>query len=213
MSIGTFKRYLLPLLVLGLLAGLVIGFWSFLMTNIVEPVALLFWAVWRVVLSVDQNIYWAVLIVLCAILVIRLIPSENENNPNPAYHYNYKLPDRVEHWQALVEDFVLGKDEDEHLRADLKKLFVSVAELQERYDPMDLEKIHAMGKISLSTRAQRFLFPPKESGEVIRVNHLPLDLPSKWLRKWVGKLFRQDTILLNEILEWMEIEMEINHDK
>lgn len=206
------KSYLLPVLILSLIVGLAIGFRSFLMANIIEPVAVLFWLIWRTIASVDQSIYWTILIILCSILVIRLIPTEKENAQNPKYEYKYKSINRVEHWQTLIKNASLGKDETENLRGNLKRLLESAIGQEEKYDPTDLEKIVAREKATLSTRAQQFLAPLKGRGHLSFINNL-LGLSPEWLRKWMGKFVRQDTTSINEILDWMENEMEINHGK
>jgi hypothetical protein len=85
----------------------------------------------------------------------------------------------------------------------------------EGFDPTDLEEVASTGAIPLSLRAQSFLFPPKGRGEVFCISHWLdiISLLSKRLRIWAGTLIRQDAVLINEILERLETEMEITHDR
>lgn len=208
------KKYALPLLALVLLAGLAVGFRSFFLRNLIEPVAFLFWAAWRIVASVNQNIYWMVLLVICAILLLRLVPAGEDGAPRPAYNYRYESPNRVEYWQRLIEDARLGKDEMEQLRDSLKKLSKSVSAQGSQPEPSALEEIWETGNSPWSSRARRFLFPSKEQVGLLSIGRgfgFPSFIPRR-LRRWAGKFIPQDTAPMDEILEWMENEMEISHE-
>lgn len=203
------------LLFLGSLVGLAIGFRSFFMTNIIEPIAILCWAVWRIVASVNQNIYWMILIFVCTLLLIRLIPSGKANLPNPAYTYRHKPPSRVEYWQTLIRDAVLGKDKTEYLGDNLKKLFFSAFAKIEQSHPRNMQEIMATRKISLSLKAQSLLLSQKGT-EGGRFSNHRLDvftIISKRVRKWAGKFARRDAAAISEILEYLETEMELGHDR
>lgn len=210
MPVESLKKYLSPLVVLALFVSLVVGFRSFLIANIVEPIALLCWAAWRIVSSVDQHIYWVMLIVLCSILVVRLVPSSKMDSPGLAYNYRYQLPDRVAHWQTRMKDAILGKDETEQLRDGLSNLLMSVIGQVERSDQKDLEELVAAGRIPLSPAARQFLCPPQGKHGTVSLNH---QLLPRWLRRWKGRFFHQDHTAIDEILKWMETEMEISHDQ
>lgn len=208
-------RYILLFLVLGSLAGIAIGFRSFFMANFVEPVALLCWAVWRIIISVDQNICWGILIVVCVILAFRLIPSREDNLPNPSYTYRYKSPHRVEFWQKMISESLLAREDIALLRGNLATLLASAIAKPGQAGATGLEEIVATSKRPLSLRAVRFLFPQKRSDGAFFRNHR-LDvksLISKRLRDADGKFVRQDTLAIAEILEYMEAEMEMSHDR
>ena len=208
------KRYILPLLVLISLAGIAVGFRSFFMANIIEPIAVLFWAFWRVIVSVNQNIYWMILIVICLMLVLRLVPTEKDNLPNPAYTYKYKSPNRVEYWQTLINESILGREEGERLRGNLENLFTSVNAESGRTGSKDSDEVIAKGQRQLSLRATRLLFPQKRTEGAFFQDHR-LDIKSlipKRLQRWAGKFVPQDTTAIAEILEYMENEMEMSHD-
>lgn len=203
------KKNMLPFLILIFLMGLAIGFRSFLMVNIIEPVAYLCWAIWRAAASVNQNIYWGILIVICSILMIRLIPSEKDDTVSSAYHYAYKSPNRVEYWNSSIQNAVLGRDEAEHLRENLKRLLESVIVQGGRSDPTELEKLIETGTIPLSRETREFLIPSEGKRRKFSV----LSLIPKRLRKWAETFMRQGTAPMEEILEYMENEMEISHDR
>jgi len=208
------NRYSLAFFVLVFILGLIICFRTFLVSNIIKPIAVLLWAVWRIVASVNQNTYWMILIVVCSILVIRLIPSGKDHTPGTAYNYKHRSPNRVEYWQTLVKDAILGEEEIERLRDNLKRLWMSGLVQEKRSDPAELEKLIETGAVPLSRETRDFLFPPKGINGIFSLRQR-LDIESfipKWFRRWAGKFTRQDTASMDEILERMEIEMEITHD-
>lgn len=208
------KRYILPLLVLISIAGIAVGFRSFFMANIIEPIAVLFWAFWRIIISVNQNIYWMILIIICLMLVLRLVPIEKDSLPNPAYTYKYRSPNRVEYWQTLINESILGREGGERLRVNLENLLASVNAKSGRIGLKDSDEVIAKGQRQLSLRATRFLFPQKQSEGAFFPDHR-LDIKSlipKRLQGWAGKFVPQDTTTIAEILEYMETEMEMSHD-
>jgi hypothetical protein len=210
-----FKKYIAPFAILVLLVSLIVIYRSFLMVYIIEPVAVLFWIIWRSVTSVDQKLYWIILILFCAILLIRFITSEKDAAPTSAYNYTHNSPNRVEYWQTILEEAVLGKKESEYLHDRLEKLFLAVVAQTKRPDSAGSGEINAKEKISLSPAAQRYLFPPTPKvgrpSKSWRLNILFL-LPRR-LRKRARMFIHQDNTLINEILTWMEAELEINNER
>ena len=185
-SINMIRKFLLSLLILFLFVSIVIIFRSFLIDNIIEPVALLLWLVWRIISSVDQNIYWIVLIFFVVIIFLRLIPPGNEKSHISAYNYTYEAFSRVEHWQMLIWDSALGWIESEYLRDGLKELLMAVIAQVEHSDTSDSEEVIAKGKVSLSPAARRYLFPPSGENRVFSINFQrnSLFFVPRWLRRW-----------------------------
>jgi hypothetical protein len=192
---GSYQRFMFPILIVFLLIVLIATFRAFLLPYIIEPIALLFWAFWRVISSVDQNIYWILLIVICAILVFRIIPSIRDGTPNPAYNGRKKSLNQVEHWQKLIKEAALGKDESRRFRESLETLLVTVAAQEEQSETTAIKEAISEGRNPLSFPTQRILlFGPR------------------WFRGWANKFLPQDYTLIDETLRWMEIELELKHD-
>jgi hypothetical protein len=209
------KRYLLPLLILLIIASFIIGFRSFLMTNIIEPVALLFWAIWRLVSSVDQNTYWMFLILLCMFLVIYLVASGRRRAPGSAYHEINNSLNRIEYWKKLIKDSSLGSRDREYLQSNLRNLFNAASTQADRLDLYGSSDIPIQEMDSLSPSAHRFLFPPKEKQRGISRNQ-QLDIISftpKWLRRLIRRIFYKDNSLIDEILQNLENKLEMNNEK
>lgn len=209
------KKYLRPFLVLGLFLGLAIGFHSFIMINIVEPAAIMLWAFRRIISSVNQNIYWMLLIIGCSILVMRLFPAENSNKPNPKYNYKIKSPNRVEYWRSLLNDAIIEKRGIEYLRSNLKELLTLVIGQEERSNPSGAKKVVLLGRTPLPISVQGFLFSPKRKRKIFS-GGIPLQSlfsTPEWFRRRAIKFVQPDDTLIDEVLQWMESTMEISHDK
>ena len=209
------KQFALPILILILLVGFMVSFRSFLLTYIVEPVALLFWALWRIVASVDQHIYWFALIGFCSILIIRLLSTGNDSSSGSAYKNRDKSLSRVEHWQILIKNATLGNAESRLLRDNLKDLLISIGAQDEQSEPIELEEVLTKGEISLPLAVQRYLFSPVDRGgkfSIIQKINL-MFLAPRWIRKWISKFVYQDNTLIDKTLRWMEVELEINNEE
>ena len=208
------KKSLLPLFILFLFVSLVVIFRSSLLTNIVEPVVLILWLFWRIISSVDQSIYWVILIIFCTILVIRIIPYRKERTSNSAYDYSYTPVSRVEYWQKLIIDADLGKNESEYLRDSLKELLINVISQAERSGSWDSEKTVAERSASMPLEAQRYLFPLGGKDDVFYKDHqrnIKFLIPG-WIKRWSRKYVPQDHSLIDETIRWMETELEINDE-
>ena len=208
-----FKKNLVPVIAIVLLAAVVVIFRSFFMTYIIEPIALLFWVAWRLLASVDQNMYWMILIAACLILVIRLIPTESDNTSPVTY--SYRLPNRVEHWKTLITDARRGEEDLEALRESLKTLYMSARPQSEGPGRKSLEELISNREAPLSQKAQHFLFPPEPSegmGSVVQRFRSFSFVPGG-LRRWAGRFIGWDTAPIDEILAQIESEMEIRHDQ
>lgn len=203
----SFRKYLLPLLILLILVGLAIGFRDFFFAYVIQPVALLFWAAWRIALSIDQRVYWTLVLVFCVLLAINFLLSRNDDTPRSAFNEKRQVLNRIEYWQSLMSESSLGKQESEQLRESLKTLLDTVA----NSEAINSEGILSEWREPLSFEAKDYLFPPQKKPNNLRVSILEL-LPG-WFRKAVGNFTHRDEAVIDEILHWMEMEMEIDNEK
>ncbi len=81
------KKLLPRLLLLVVLILLIVAFWSTFMTYLVGPIASVIWLFWRVLTSVNQGVYWFLIICLYIILLLQLIPSKSELKQNAIEKY------------------------------------------------------------------------------------------------------------------------------
>jgi type IV secretory pathway VirB3-like protein len=210
---NNFKKYLVPLLLLMLLAtGLRAP--SFVMTNVIEPIALVFWVVWRIIASVDQILYWILLIAVCFLLVLRLIPNRDGATVKAAYNYKYRPGNRIDYWTSLIRDSALERESAEILHGNLKSLLTSVFQNSQDSRPIDVAELAAARKVPLSLETQRFLFSPGKLDKKVTLSATlsALLLRSRWLLGKTGETNDQDARSIDEIIRWIETEMEISND-
>jgi len=209
-----FKKSISAALIFILLVSFIVFFRSLLMAYIVEPIALLCWAIWRIVSSVHQNIYWIVLIALCIALIIRKLPFAGRKTSRLSYTYSYKPPTQVDYWRILIKDSVLGKNENEWLRKYLKELFTTVISHTEGIPAMEVEKNFEKRMTPLSPSAHQYLFSSNMKGKFFQKNTLnTLYFLPRWLRRWGRKFVHQNYSLIDEILDYTETELELNDEK
>ena len=209
------KQLVLPIFITTLFVSLIVVFRSFIFMYIVRPVALLFWALWRVVSSVHQNIYWVVLIVLCLILIMRILPSDQDTSSRSIYNDRDKSLARVEYWRTLMKEAIPGNDKNRILRDSLRNLLISAISQNGQFARNDFENFISSGEAPISPAAQQYIFPPgkRDSKFSIKQKITILFLTPKWLRKWTGKFIHQDYSSIDETLRWMESELEIDNEK
>jgi hypothetical protein len=174
-----------------------------------------FWAILRILNSVDQSVYWIVLIGVCLLLALRLIPTDTGSRTKGAYAYTSRADNRILYWQTLIKNDALGDEDGKDLRDSLQKLFIAALPPTERSAPIIWDEFAASRKAPLSPEAWRFLFPTEEPGRAFstdpRIRIIRL-IPRR-IRRWAGKFVPGHRALIAEVLAWIETEMEINHDR
>ncbi len=207
-------KYIRLFLLLGILLVFTLGFRAFALPYIVEPIATLLWAGWRVVLSVDQDVYWGLLIFLCALLVIRMFASAKSGPPTPESTDRHAPRTRVERWQALLEDARSGGNQKAALRDAFRALLVSIIEQTEPSPPANVAKALASQEIALPAALHQYLFPRRSGGWTFNGQGLNLPGPApQWLRRWLRIRTDPEPDTTEELVQWMESLMEITHDR
>ena len=202
------NRIIMPLLVLFLLAGLVVRFRSYLLDYLIRPIALLAWGAWRTLLSVDQRFYWILLVIICGGLVFRLIPFWSKQKVKQVYRYAYRPPSQLEYWQALFKDRLSMGNGRDQLRSSLRELAITLMAQDEKTEPSNAE-MRINQKISLlPPRMREYLFPPGQEDGIFTRNVQK----RAWFRKIRIKKEPKEDILIDATLQWMESELEIDHE-
>lgn len=212
-SMARFKPIIRLLILCLLIGGLLYLFRSFMITYIIGPIAMLVWALWRIVASVDQSIYWYLLLFIWAALAIRLIPFRRNTLPNPAYK-EATPRDRVEVWLSMLEESVQGAKETALLRDRLLALLAVVLDLRSGSDTPEVDLVGMVESAPLSQAAKRYLLqeevPGKRSLFAWSSVFLPI-LPPRFRDKvWVN--LQADKQIIGEILEYMEANLQIDLD-
>jgi len=202
------NRITIPLFVLFLLVGLMIGLRSYLLDYLIKPIALLAWGVWRTLHSVDQQFYWILLVIICGGLVFRLIPFWSRQKVKQVYRYAYRPPSQLEYWQALFRDSLSKGNGRDQLRSSLKELAITLMAQDGKSDPSDAE-MRISQKISLlPPQVRDYLFPPGQVDGIFTRNVQK----RAWYRKIMFKKQPKEYIFMDATLQWMETELEIDHE-
>ncbi len=197
--------FLLGLLLLGLF-----GFPVLLRDYLVRPVAISLWAIWRIIISVDQGVYWILLVALCALLMIRIFSASDHVAPAASDEQPARQrPTRVEHWRSLFRSAARTDEGDVALRASLRSLLAATIRQAHRPVGTDVAEALAARHITLPPRVRRYL-ELDDGSDLRRLRSFSL---RSLLRQWLGRPPQQDSGTIDEVLHWMETALEITDDK
>ncbi len=156
---------------------------SALVTFIIEPIAWLIWAGWRLLASVDRSVCWVLLVILCSVLLLRLIPlpagPDDEQSARPPA--GSPSASRLGHWEAVAASAKRGHEGTIVVLSTLRNLAGTVAEVTRKPPPVS----------------------PRQ-GRHRRIISLARLLP--------GYRRRLDQRKIDELLAWMESALEITHE-
>ena len=208
---GRFRKTGFVILALVLLA-LGMLFRSFLFDNIILPIAVLFWTVWRFFLSVDQNTYWFILIIVCFFLMIRFLRLPGKPAPRPAYGYQLYPVNRVGRWQALIDTSFLHGNDDTKLREGLKELVISSLATIHQTDLRSMEERILKEQYLLPPEIRQYLFSSQASHGMAAANK-PLQFwRVRGLLKRKNPFSPGERAPVEEVIQWIEKFLEISHD-
>jgi hypothetical protein len=197
------RKYALAVFVLLLLIGFLLSYRSFLMTTIVEPIAMLGWVAWRIVISVDQSIYWMLLLIICSIIFVHFAFSGKGPLPKSAYQDSSSVPGRLEFWRQLIEQAALGNSERAALQEKITQLYVD-----------GLGEQAALEQAAHPRLQEWVILPGQERRSFSILPGLNTIFPApKWLRRWLNHILPPDYTLIDEILTRVERELEITYEE
>lgn len=182
---------------------LAIVFRSELIDLLIRPVSLLLWEVWRMLLGIDQLVYWS-LLVLSGLIVFSQMLLKGLHSPKPRY-YADALPnlDRIEYWRGRINTTAGERSGANLVMDELVDLQATYIRLQSARKP-DQKK--AMGKEQIE-RVNQFT-----DSNVPDDNAIVQILPGS-IRKWFATRNSKKLIKSNlPIVEWLEKELEVKHD-
>lgn len=95
-------RKVLLLLIILVLAGVVIIRPALLLLYVVQPIARVLWLIYRMVLMVDQVVYWGLLAVGALILFLRMLPGRQNVLKRAEYQEVIHQENRHLYWSDLI---------------------------------------------------------------------------------------------------------------
>jgi hypothetical protein len=157
------RQVLTLLLCLAVIVVLGFVFRSFVMDNIVQPITLVAWAVWRVISSVNQKIYWGFVIAISLFLVIRMIPPESPNIHDQTEDDRPTAENGYSTWLSKLASAISDRNSLEELKQRLVDLYIAFVVQKNKVSPMDVEEILRSKGLPISEGGQLFFSPKKSS--------------------------------------------------
>jgi hypothetical protein len=215
--VKTSQRVVLACLVAAilLLAGLL--FWPFILSNIIQPTALVVWLLLRIlVLSIDQKYFWYALIFVAAFFVFRVLSHAREIVQPEVYLQSNATLDNIEYWRVRFAGNSHNIWEEKTLKRDLLHLFVSChASNQNTTNNFDVYQALEQGEVPLPEHIRDFLFsqePRKPDRSIKGFFRSIRGTPRKWIHRWTGQEKAEQYQMLAEVLSFMETSLEIKND-
>ena len=204
------------IILLGLSLLLGILFHAFILDNIIRPVALVAWVFRRILLSVNQNLYWGLLIFSALMVVFfRLTRLSPDEEPPLLLRSNVTL-EEINTWRTSI--WLTGNEIEkfnflkQNLGWTLVSLYVS------HYPgkaPWQIFEAIKQKQIPLPIHIYDFLFPGEPSGgkrSFRQFLQVILRTPGKWARRWTGRDLAEYYRSIEAVLTFMESLKETKHD-
>ena len=203
------------IILLGLSLLLGILFRSFILENIIKPVGLVLWVFRRILLSVNQKIYWGLLIISAVIVAFfRLNKSSPDEMPPLPSDSNATL-DEIDSWRTSIW---LTGNEIEKFNTLKQNLGWTLASLFASYQPgkaqWEIYEAIKQKQISLPIPIYDFLYPGEPSGEkrsLRQILRIIQRAPGRWARRRTGRDLAEYYRSIEAVLTFMESLKETNH--
>jgi hypothetical protein len=181
------------------------------MAYVIEPIALLCWTAWRIISSIDQHVYWVLLVIICALFVsYQLLPGKKAASQS-LYTDKQGSLNRFDHWQKTISDSAAGGEKADQLRDCLKELAGDMIAQMEQSRPVDMDELAAESRELLPVAVHWYLFlSEQEKGSI---QEKMIDFTPERVRVWMSKFRKRDYSAIEATLSWMENELEIKYGK
>ncbi len=219
------RQYLFFALLAGFLLFLGWVFQPFLLDYIILPVATVAWLWLRIfVLSIDQQVYWWLLIVMITILAgIRLLqrPVASRLDPQPELNLTMR---HVRGWRTTILFSRRDTRERPALNRNLVELVTTMYSTgRGESTPFEIETALRDRQIPLPEPIHRFLFPDPRVNPPHFLEH-PIQFiderwrsvrraPAQWIHRWSGREEAEYYQAIDQVLALMETTLEMTHDR
>ncbi len=200
-----------------LLAGF--SFPSFVQDNVIMPIALVLWLGWRVLRSVDQQVYWITLIL--AVVIYALVRLSRSLQEVDAVEQARPLDsnaalEQINYWRTSLRLTSFEIDAANSFERNLAKMLADLyASQQLHVAPHEIYSALERREMPRPDPVYTFLFPPPSSGAKRsikqRIRRLR-DIPRKQIRRWTGREKAEYYQSLDQVLKFMESVVENEHD-
>jgi hypothetical protein len=196
------------LLILGVALVLILASRSFLYVNFVQPITLFLWAAWRVMASVNQNVYWSLLLALGLLPLIWMIFSDKGSVTRSAYRKEPLPPGRVDQWELLLAGANGNQKERERLNEEWDRLLQSVQAQAKRSETNDISGDTRDQTGSSPEVPRQITAAAPKRGHAPQLPGILLLLPES-LQRRLTRFIKTEDRWIRESLRWMESELDI----
>jgi hypothetical protein len=212
------RRVVVAILFAVILLFVGILFWPFILTSIIQPMALVIWLLLRLlVLSIHQKYYWAAIIFAVLVFIFRLLPQnepraslEEPGNSNEALN-------TMGYWRSIFLHTGGNTSDDKNLKRGLAQLLTSIYTSKLRASTnFEIYDALQRGEIPLPEHIHTFLFPEETQvsrNPIKRFLQFTQTVPRQWMRKWTGQDAAERYKMIDEVLCFMETSLEVNNDE
>jgi hypothetical protein len=196
------------LLILGAALLLILVSRSFLYANFVQPIALFLWAAWRVMASINQSVYWTLLLAGGMLPLIWMMFSTKGPAARSAYHQEPLPPGRVEHWELMLAGANGSQKDRERLLEEWDRLLQSVEARASRSDANGVSGADPDRTESQQGASHFTARPAPVRQRAAQIPGLLQFLPESLQRRLTHDT-KTDDRWIREHLRWMESELDI----
>lgn len=213
------RTVLIIAFILGLFLLVGFSFPSFVQDNFVIPIALVLLLCWRILQSVDQQVYWLGLIF--AVVIYGLIRLYRWTYGTDTFEQTRSLDsnaalEQISYWRTSIclTDFKM--DRSNILARNLAKMLAAVyASKQLHVTQYEIYSALEQREMPLPDPVYTFLFPAQSSGTKRSIKQMLRSLwtiPHQRIRHWTGRDKAEYYQLLDQVLKFMESVMENDDD-
>jgi hypothetical protein len=215
--LNTSRRMVALILFISIVLLLGMFFWPFILNEVIQPTSLVIWLLLRIfVLSIGQQSYWIAIIFVAVFCLIRILPQEQIPAPPGNFHVSNPTLKTIEYWRSLCK---LTKDDvrgEVILKRELIQLLLAFySSKQHTSANFGIYEALQRGEIPLPEHIHTFLFlnEPRETGRPFKkLMHSIRNSPTKWLHRWTGEETAEYYQIIDEVLSFLEISLEMKND-
>jgi hypothetical protein len=213
------RTVLIIAFILGLFLLVGFSFPSFIQDNFITPIALVLLLCWRIVQSIDQQVYWIALIfsvvIYALIRLYRSIQGSDTFAQTQSLDSNAAL-EQIRYWRTSIRLTEYKIDRSNILEHNLANM-LAAAYASKRLHVTQYEIYSALEQreMPLPDPVYTFLFPAQSSGakrSIKQILRSLRDIPRKRIHRWTGREKAEYYQLLDQVLHFMESVMENEHD-
>jgi hypothetical protein len=195
------------------------SFPSFVQDNFIIPIALVLWLCWRILQSIDQQVYWLVLLLAVVfyflIRLYRWAQGADTLEQTQSSDSNDAL-EQISYWRTSIRLTGFKIDPANSLERSLAKMLAAAyASKQLHVAQHEVYSALEQRQMPLPEPVYTFLFPAHSSSAKRSIKQILRDLrdiPRKRIRRWTGREKAEYYQLLDQVLTFMESVMENEHD-